>query len=260
MGYIFNYINEKNNLKQNILSVYLTSGFPNKKYFPQLAIDIFNYGADIIELGIPFSDPIADGPIIQQSSNLSLKSRINIAKTLNYTEQIKKNVNKPVVLMGYANTILNYGINNFANDAFNAGANGVIVPDVSYEEYYNFYTRSFDKLDVILLVSPTSNINRIKKIDALSKGFLYCVSMSATTGSFNKKINTKFLNTVSKTVKKNKVLLGFGISTPEAAKNNIKYCNGVIVGSAIIKSLSEDNIPFDKTLSLVSEFKKAISK
>jgi tryptophan synthase alpha chain len=231
------------NKNEKALSVFLTAGFPDKNKFIELAVSVLNAGADLIELGIPFSDPLADGPIIQQSSHFSLTNGINIKVIFNFIEKIKAKINKPVILMGYANPILNYGINKFFNDSKNCGADGLIVPDIPVEEYQSFFPPGENEMDIILLTTPTSSDERIKMIDENSKGFVYCVSVTGTTG-IGKSFNKETLDSLKRTyslIKKNNMMVGFGISSPENIKQISPYCDGAIVGSAVIKRLMSVN-------------------
>jgi len=257
MSFISDYIEKKNESGEKILSVFLTSGFPDKNNFVKLALDILDAGADILEIGFPFSDPLADGPIIQASSQEALKNGINLAITFKYIKQIRKNSDKPIILMGYANPVLSYAIKKFADDIKNSGANGVIIPDVPIDEFDNFFNSSFDGIDKILLITPTTKEERVKEIDSKSSGFVYCVSVSGTTGLHNKNKSIEFIKRNQKLVTKNKMLVGFGISNEEDVKRYIPYSNGVIVGSAIIKSLMNDDKSYSQSLNLVKRLKKA---
>jgi tryptophan synthase alpha chain len=260
MSFISTFIEEKNKNKEKILNIFLTSGFPNKNDYAELALASLDAGADMLEIGFPFSDPLADGPIIQYSSQVALENGINLSTTFNYLQQIRSKTEKPLLLMGYANPVLSYGIENFVNDAKETGANGVIIPDIPIEEYDNFFNNSFDGLDTILLVTPTTSNERIKIIDEKSSGFVYCVSISGTTGSNldHKKQSLEFIKRTSSTVKKNKTLVGFGISTANDAKSFSQDCAGVIVGSAVIKSLMEDDKSYSKTLNKIKILKTAL--
>lgn len=253
MSYIKNYIEEVNSKGRKVLSVFLTAGFPEVKGFVNLAKSILDAGADIIELGIPFSDPLADGPVIQHSSQIALGNGVNVKLVLEFAEEISAYSPKPVILMGYANPIFNYGLQNFFSDALNAGVKGVIIPDVPVEEYDAFYKDKPSLLDAILLTAPTSGKERIKEIDKKSSGFVYCVSMTGTTGSENANSSLKQIKEIRSHVKKNKMMIGFGISKPEDIKNYSPYCDGVIVGSAVIRNLEEkgqsETIKLIKSLS-----------
>jgi len=259
MSKLREHIQSVNNKNEKALSIFLTAGFPNKDSFVDLACKVFDAGADILELGIPFSDPLADGPVIQHSSHLAIQNGINIKDVLEYTETIKSKKNKPVVLMGYANPILNYGKSNFFRDASAAGVDGLIVPDVPLEEYDSFFQDQKD-LDVILLTTPTSTEERIRKIDEMSKGFVYCVSVTGTTG-IRKDFSEETLNSLKSThsIVKNKMLVGFGISNPENIKQVSSFCDGVIVGSAVIKKLMNGNYKDDleETDKLINQLKEA---
>ncbi len=257
MSLISNYISEKNNAKEKILSVFLTAGFPDKNNFVELALDILDAGADMLEIGFPFSDPLADGPIIQHSSQSAIENGMNLHKVLLILKEIRQNTKKPLILMGYANPILRYGKSKFAIDAIASGANGIIIPDIPIEEYDGFFDSSFNPIDKILLITPTTTKDRIKKIDSVSNGFVYCVSVSGTTGSLNNKVDEtiNFLTNAYSLVTNNKMLIGFGISNRDDIKIFSPYCDGVIVGSAVIKSLMEDTSGFRKTLTFISDLK-----
>ena len=258
MDKISDYISHKNEKGEKVLSIFLTSGFPDKNSFSDLAVDVLNSGADMLEIGFPFSDPLADGPTIQYSSQKALENGINIKTTFNYVKDIRNLSDKPVILMGYANPILAYGIQRFAEEAKSAGVNGIIIPDIPLDEYDNFFDGAFDGLEKILLTTPTTTEDRIKKIDERSEGFVYYVSMTGTTGKHISN-NEEIMNPLKRTyslMKKNKMLIGFGISSPEDVKNLTAYCEGVIVGSAVIKSLMHQNKV--SALSLIKNLKASL--
>jgi len=257
---ISKYIEDKNAKGEKILSVFLTSGFPEKDNFVELALNVLDAGADILEIGFPFSDPIADGPIIQQSSQKALSNGIDLLKTLNYVKEINKHTDKPIILMGYANPLLSYGLEKFADDSKRIGVDGLIVPDIPLDEYDNFFTSKFDGTDIILLITPTTPIERIKMIDEKSSGFVYCVSVTGITGirKMGDTDNLLFIKNAYDQCTNNKVLVGFGISSVEDVKYYKPYCDGVIVGSAVIKSLMNDNGKYQKTLELVRNLKSGL--
>jgi len=260
MSKIKNRITEINNNGRKALSIFLTSGFPTKDRFIDNTNKIIDAGADIIELGMPFSDPLADGGVIQQSSQIALQNGITQKQTFQFAEDIKKRTDIPLILMGYANTLQKYGKEQFEKDAINAGVDGLIIPDVPLEEFDDFFAPFSESLDKILLTTPTSSKERITKIDNKSKGFLYCVSVTGTTGvreGFDKTI-TENLNTTYQIVNKNKMLIGFGISKPEIIKQLSPFADGFIIGSAIIKSLQNDCI--DATVELVKSLSMACKK
>ncbi len=259
MSKIQNKIKSVNNRNEKALTVFLTSGYPNPENFVDLVVEIENAGADIIEIGLPFADSLADGPVIQSSYIEALKSDINLEKTLNYISEIKDRLEIPIILMSSSNPILNYGLEKFGNSSQASGVDGVIIPDVPLEEYDDFFKNSFEGLDTILLTTPTSSEERINNIDSKSSGFVYCVSVVGTTGVRNNFDSYVFdnLKRTYETVSKNKMQIGFGISNPGNVKLFSPYCDGVIVGSAIIKSLANDTKDFSNTLSLVKELKSA---
>lgn len=250
-------IEEINNNGRKVLSIFLTSGFPTIENFVENTNRIIEAGADLIELGMPFSDPLADGGVIQQSSQTALANGITQKQTFTFAEEIKKGNNIPLILMGYANTLQRYGKKQFEIDALNAGVDGLIIPDVPLEEFDEFFSEFSDKLDKILLTTPTSTTERIKQIDNLSSGFVYCVSVAGTTGirnGFSDPVVNKLQSTY-KTIDKNKMLIGFGISKPENIKQLFQYTDGFIVGSAVIKSLLNDGI--ENTVKLVKSLSNA---
>jgi len=256
--YIKNYIEKLNAKSRKALSIFLTAGFPNKNSFVDLAKQVLDSGADMLELGIPFSDPLADGPIVQASSKIALGNGIKLKDVFDFSEAITSGTDKPVILMGYANPIRKYGMENFLKDASNCGVKGLIVPDVPLEEYDFFFESDVNNIDVILLTTPISSEKRIKAIDEKSSGFVYCVSITGTTG-VKENFSVEVINNISRTrslIKKNKMMIGFGVSKPEDVKIFSPYCDGVIVGSAVIKSLlNNDN--YDTTLKLISLLSQA---
>ncbi len=260
MSIIEDYISKKNKKNEKVLSIFLTAGFPNKNSFVELALRIFDAGADMLEIGFPFSDPLADGPIIQHSSQIALENGVNLKETFQFIKEIRKQTDKPIIMMGYANPVLSYGIKKFADEANEPGINGIIIPDIPIEEYDNFFNCTFSGIDIILLITPTTSNDRIKLIDEKSSGFVYCVSVSGTTGihHHDKSSSIDFIKRTRSTVKKNKTLVGFGISNEEDARSFAPYCDGIIVGSAVIKSLMDDDPNHKKTIELVNKLKLAL--
>ncbi len=255
MSKIKNSIDQLLQKNEKILSVFLTAGYPQKESFINIAEKVLNAGADLIEIGFPFSDPLADGKVIQYSSQVALKNGVILDDVFSYTSELNKLTNKPIILMGYANPINQYGRKKFAENMKKSGAVGLIVPDVPIEEYDDFFESNFDGIDIILLVTPTTPDERIKIIDQKSNGFVYCVSTTGTTGKsvvFDEK-SIAFVKNTQKLLKKNKMLVGFGISDTNSVKSVIPYCDGVIVGSAVIKLLNENNE--EELLKFINELK-----
>ncbi len=233
------YLNKKN---RKVLSVFLTAGFPDVNKFVRLALEMFDKGADMLEIGIPFSDPIADGPVIQHASQKALAAGVTIDRIFKFVQDIRRYSDKPLILMGYANPILSYGVDIFLKASRDCGVNGLIVPDIPLEEYHSFWGTAPREPDIILLTTPTSPVERIKAIDRHTQGFVYCVSMTGTTG-----ISNKFDGHVMEHIKKtyelliaHKMLIGFGISGARDVERFAPYCDGVIVGSSVIRRLITD--------------------
>jgi tryptophan synthase alpha chain len=226
--------------KEKALVCFLTAGFPTIGATVPLVLEIEKSGADIIELGMPFSDPLADGPVIQHSSQVALSEGITLDKILLHVKTIRKSSEIPLVLMGYLNPILAYGAEKFFHTAAKAGVDGVILPELPFEES-NRYKSILDGIGLahILLVTPTTPTERILLIDRASSGFLYCVSSTGVTGSANKTLNDSYIPGVKNNAIKNPVLVGFGIKTPADARRIATHADGVIVGSALIQRIAQ---------------------
>ncbi len=250
------YIEKINAENEKILSIFLTAGFPRKNDFVTLAEKVLQAGADMLEIGIPFSDPLADGPVIQFSSQAALENGITIQDAFNFAEEIRKKTDKPLIAMTYANIVSNYGIEEFVNDASSAGLNGAIIPDLSLDEYDQFITFQKEDFDIVLLATPTSSKERIIALDEKSGGFVYYVSVTGTTGTRNG-FTEGDISAMKKTrelISHHKMLAGFGISSPENILQIKDYCDGVIVGSAVIKKLMNGE-SYDAIAAFISELK-----
>jgi tryptophan synthase alpha chain len=233
----------RNNLKQGkkSLILFLTAGDPDLDTTERLIPDIFDAGADLIEIGVPFSDPLADGPTIQESFTKALKKGVTLKKIFGMVSRIRKKSDKPIVLMSAYNLIYRYGIKEFANDASKAGVDGVILPDLIPEEAGSVLPTLRTKgIHPIFLAAPTSGTERLRKISKVSKGFLYYISIKGITGA--KKPSVKEIRdqvTEIRRVTKLPVACGFGISTPEQAADIAKVTDGVIIGSALVKLIGK---------------------
>lgn len=238
------------------LITFITAGDPDFETTEKTALEMFENGADIIELGVPFSDPIAEGLTIQSSSLRSLKNGTNLDDIFTMVDHIRQKTDKPLILMMYLNTIYVYGTEKFFALCEEKGIDGVIVPDMPYEERDEIlpYAKKYG-VHNINLVSPASH-DRIKEIAADSEGFLYCVSSNGVTG-VRSDFKTDF-DTFFDLIKENAscpYCVGFGISSPEQAKKMSSYCDGVIVGSAIVKIMEEKGRDCVKA---VGEFSKSL--
>src|SRR6187401_215460 len=226
----------------HILNVYCTAGYPQLKSTIDVMKALEENGADMIELGMPYSDPLADGPVIQQSSSVALANGMTIKKLFEQLKDFRKTISVPVVLMGYMNPILQYGFEKFCADAASVGVDGLILPDLPEHEFETEYGTIIKKhgLDFIFLVTPETSEERIKKLDELSTGFLYAVSSSSTTGSDKNMTDLKsYLQKLKGMNLKNPVLVGFGIKDKTTFETACADANGAIIGTAYIKALAE---------------------
>ena len=249
--------------KKKALSLFITAGFPTADITVPLVVELAKNGADMIELGIPFSDPIADGPVIQHSSEVSLRNGTTLQKTFAMAEEIRKRTDIPLILMGYANPILAYGLPAFFDRCNSAGIDGCIIPDISLEESEEYRSLALkNNISAIFLAAPTTTTERLTRLDNASTGFLYCVSVIGVTGERSGLMPQvpEFLNRVHATVKKNPVLVGFGISTPDDAVRLAGLSDGVIIGSALVKLLSSTNgsTRIEKVVHYVRSIRQAL--
>jgi tryptophan synthase alpha chain len=232
--------------KEDVLNVYCTAGFPELDDTLPVMIALQEHGADIIELGIPYSDPLADGPVIQKSSARALQNGMTVERLFEQLQGFREKVNIPVILMGYMNPVLQFGFDNFCKKASELGIDGLILPDLPAHEFENEYGPTIDKygLAFIFLVTPETTDQRILLLDRLSSGFLYAVSSSSTTGhAKNNEELEGYLKRLQAMKLKNPVLVGFGIRDQKSLDAANRYSQGVIVGSAYINALEKnDNI------------------
>jgi len=227
---------------KRVLNVYCTAGFPHLNSTLEVMESLQRNGANIIELGMPYSDPLADGEVIQSSGNIALANGMTIETLFEQLSTMRKSIHIPVVLMGYMNPILQYGFENFCKKAKEVGVDGLILPDLPLFEFENQFGKTIQEngLDFVFLVTPETPEERLKKLDSLSTGFLYAVSSSATTGKdkdFSKV--ALYLQRLQSMQLKNPVLVGFGIKDKATFDAVCAYSNGAIIGSAYIQALSK---------------------
>ncbi len=225
---------------QRVLNVYCTAGYPNLDSTLTVIQALQANGADLIELGMPYSDPLADGPVIQASSAQALENGMSIPVLFEQLKGFRKNIQVPVVLMGYLNPVLQYGFEQFCAEAAAVGVDGLIIPDLPMFEFENEFGAIIKKhgLDFIFLVTPETSEARIKKLDELSSGFLYAVSSSSLTGS-NQDFSAvgSYLDKLKQLNLKNPLLVGFGIKDKYTFDTACENTNGAIIGSAYIQAL-----------------------
>ncbi|MCX2484299.1 tryptophan synthase subunit alpha [Pedobacter sp. MR2016-24] len=232
--------------KNNILSIYYTAGYPGLGDTIAIAEALENAGADILEIGFPYSDPVADGPVIQASSKQALDLGMDLNLLFEQLKELRKKVTIPVLLMGYVNPVLQYGVERFCKACAEVGIDGCIVPDLPMVEYEEFYKDTFleNGLSNIFLVTPQTSVDRIHKIDGLSNGFIYLLSSSATTGQ-NLQVSDQtetYFSRIAAMKLNNPTMIGFGISSKETFDKACRYANGGIIGTAFVKSIAEGDI------------------
>jgi len=226
--------------KQNVLNVFCTAGFPQLNSTLEVMKALQDNGADIIELGMPYSDPLADGPVIQASNTTALQNGMTMQLLFEQLRDFRKEIYVPVILMGNINPVLQFGFENFCKQCASLPVDGIILPDLPEYEFENEYGAIIKRygLDFIFLVTPETSEERIKKLDALSTGFLYVVSSSSTTG--NKKDFSeveKYLQRLKSMQLKNPLIVGFGIKDKSSFQSACKYANGAVIGTAYIKAI-----------------------
>jgi tryptophan synthase alpha chain len=233
---------ENRNQEEKVMSLFLTAGYPDLESTAELILGFEENGADIVELGMPFSDPLADGPTIQFSSTVAIENGITMNGIFEIVREVRKSSNIPIVLMGYINPVLRYGISRFCTRAAEAGVDGLIIPDVTLEESELIRDEAkAHNLSLIYLVAPNTDDERMARIDEASEGFVYCVSVTGVTGAREgdeiARSVERFINRVNRNVKKNPKLIGFGIRSHEDAERITRKSDGFIVGSALIDTI-----------------------
>ncbi len=248
----------KNKLSENkkLLSIYFTAGYPNLNDTAEILQQLEKNGVDMVEIGLPFSDPLADGPTIQKSSEKALKNGMTTELLFKQLKDIRKTVSIPLIIMGYFNPMLQFGVKNFCKKCAEVGIDGLIIPDLPLAEYEEQYAEIFKKygLPNIFLITPQTSEERIRQIDSASEGFIYMVSSASVTGSslgFGAE-QTEYFQKIASLSLANPQIVGFGINNAETFQQATKHSKGAIIGSAFIKMLSE------KGLDGISSFIKSI--
>lgn len=229
--------------KQNILNVYITAGFPCLNDTVDIVKELASNGVDMIEIGMPFSDPLADGPTIQYSSEVAIKNGITLELIFKQVEEIRKSIQIPIILMGYYNQMLQYGVEQFVKKATQVGVDGLIIPDMPLNIYQQEYKKLFEKYDIKMsfLITPQTADERIIEIAKESSAFLYVVSSYAITGGKSEIQNyqTEYFKKIAALNITTPKLIGFGISNAETFEQACTYADGAIIGSAFIKALTD---------------------
>lgn len=243
-----------------ILSVFTTAGYPNLEDTIPVLEALQEAGVDMVELGMPFSDPLADGPVIQNSSMQAIENGMRLQVLFEQLEGFRQKIHLPIVLMGYVNTVMQYGIEQFCEKCKALEIDGVILPDLPHYEYETIYKPYFERAGLanVFLVSPSTTPERIRVLDQASKGFLYLVSSASTTGSDKAVTNTEaYLQRVKAMNLSSKTLVGFNIKDSESFQLACKYSNGAIIGSAFIKALgAHEGALKEKVVNFVAGIKK----
>lgn len=241
-----NRIKKKLEENKKIISVYFSAGYPNLDDTPKIIKKLQKCGVDMVEIGLPFSDPLADGPTIQESSKRALKNGINTELLFRQLKNIRDEISIPLIIMGYFNPILQYGVNLFCKKCNEIGIDGLIIPDLPAEVFNEKYKSIFEHYGVIniFLVTPQTSDERIRFMDSISSGFVYIVSSASTTGTKNVFGNKqkKYFKRILDLNLNNPQIIGFGISNNQTYSIATKYAKGVIIGSAFIKHLSTNGL------------------
>ena len=241
-----NRINKKLKEDKKLLSIYFTAGYPKLDDTVTVIQNLEESGVDMIEIGLPFSDPLADGPTIQASSTQALKNGMTSEKLFDQLKDIRKTVNIPLIIMGYFNPMLQYGVEAFCKKCAEIGIDGLIIPDLPVDVYHDEYRALFEKYNLInvLLITPQTSNERIQYIDSVSNGFIYMVSSASVTGSqsgFGIE-QSNYFKRIADMDLYNPQIVGFGISNNETFTQATQYSKGAIIGSAFIKHLTNDGI------------------
>ena len=260
MSRLENKFQELKNAGRKGLVIYITAGMPDAESTAGLVLEAEKAGADIIELGVPFSDPMADGPVIQAASYQAIQNGMTVKKVLEIVREIRKSSQIPLVAMGYVNNMLNYGFEKFTVDAREAGLDGFIIPDVPHEESADMKKACAEQcLHLVEFVTPGTTDERISETCTTADGFIYCVSINGVTGV--RKIDYSPINRVIEHVKKQTATpcaVGFGIGTPEAAVEAARQADAVIVGSAVVKRIMEGKR--EEAMELIGSMRQALDK
>ena len=241
-----NRINQSLKQDKKIISIYFTAGYPELHNTIEILQRLEKSGVDMVEIGLPFSDPLADGPTIQASSTQALRNGMTTNLLFNQLKDIRKSVKIPLIIMGYFNPILQYGVERFCETCKEIGIDGLIIPDLPVDVYNEQYKSIFEKNNLInvFLITPQTSDDRIRFIDSISKGFMYMVSSASVTGSQEGfgEAQKSYFKRIANMKLQNPQIVGFGISNRDTFKQATQFAKGAIIGSAFIKFISEKGI------------------
>ena len=241
-----NKINQKLQENKKLLSIYFTAGYPSLNDTVTIIQNLEKSGVDMIEIGLPFSDPLADGPTIQASSTQALKNGMTTEVLFNQIKDIRKSVSIPLIIMGYFNPMLQYGVESFCKKCQEIGVDGLIIPDLPVDVYNEEYKAIFEKYGLInvFLITPQTSVERISFIDSISNGFIYMVSSASVTGNQTGFGNDQkqYFERISNMDLNNQQIIGFGINNNETFNQATQYAKGAIIGSAFIKFISNNSV------------------
>ena len=245
--------------KKDLLNIYFTAGYPKLDDTEKLIVSLDKAGADLVEVGMPYSDPLADGPTIQESGQVALANGMKLDLLFEQLERARAETEIPIILMGYFNQLMQYGVERFLRRCKAVGVDGLILPDLPMEIYEEDYQALFEELGlyIIFLITPQTSEARIRKVDSLSKGFIYMVSNSSITGAKSgiSEEQLAYFNRIEEMNLQNPRLIGFGISNNETFQTACQYAAGAIIGSAFIKALKDSEEVEKTTLEFVSMIK-----
>jgi tryptophan synthase alpha chain len=246
--------------KEGLLSIFFTAGYPKLSDTLLVAEALQAAGVDLIEIGIPFSDPLADGPVIQESNKVALANGMTVSLLLQQVRTLRQSVHIPILLMGYLNPVLQYGMDRFLREAAEAGVDGLIFPDLPLAEYEAKYEPTFRayQLSHVFLIAPTTSPARVAEIERLSTSFIYAVSASSTTGSQSafSAAQLAYFQALKDHHFRLPVMIGFGISNEQTFQTVCQYGSGGIIGSAFIRHLGKSNNLHEAIAGFISDFKR----
>lgn len=254
-----NRINDLFAHRDGLLSIYFTAGFPNPDDTMQVLSALQKGGVDFVEIGMPFSDPLADGPVIQRASLDALHGGMCIKKLMSQLDGMRNSISIPVVLMGYINPVMHYGFERFLDDCKARGVDGLILPDLPWEEYLAHYRKLFDERDIrfIPLIAPQTPDDRIRQIDADADGFIYMVASAGITGNIKTSVDyrSRYFDRVRALGLRNKRMIGFGVKDKAGFDHACAHANGAIIGTAFVNYIKENGVSDDAIAKFIKQVK-----